>query len=63
MPPKAKHATVHLTVPIALGGKDVVQGYVTEEGTAGVRVFDNENLKGRSQFFPGHLVEKVEEVK
>lgn len=59
MPQKS---VVHLKVPIALGGKDVVQGYVKEESGAGVRVGDSPDFKGRTQFFPAHLVEKIEPV-
>lgn len=60
MPPTGRKATVHLKVPIALGGKDVIEGFVMEEGGAGIRVSDTADGKGRSQFFPGHLVEKIE---
>ena len=60
MPRPCRHATVHLKLPIALGGKDVVTGWVTEENTAFIRVHEQKDLRGRSQFFPGHLVEKVE---
>ena len=54
-----KKSIVHLTVPIALGGKSVVEGYVSDQSPAGLRVYDGENRTGRSQYFPAHLVEKV----
>lgn len=57
MPQKS---TVRLKVPIALGGKDTVEGYVKDEGAAGIRVGERPDFKGRVQFFPAHLVEKVE---
>lgn len=55
-----KRATIHLKAPIAHGGMSVVTGYLREEGSAGVRVCENKDCRGKQQFFPGHLVEKIE---
>lgn len=41
-------------------GMSVVTGYLREEGSAGVRVCENKDCRGKQQFFPGHLVEKIE---
>jgi hypothetical protein len=55
-----KKSVVHLTVPIALGGLTVIEGYISDQSPAGLRVYDGPDRTGRSQYFPGHLVEKVE---
>ena len=57
--PQEKKSTVYLLAPIALGGKTVIEGYVTDQSPAGLRVYDGPDRTGRSQYFPGHLVEKV----
>ena len=59
---KPKRATIHLKVPIAQGGATVVTGYLKQEGSAGVRVCEQKDMRGRQQFFPGHLVEKIEPI-
>jgi len=55
-----KKSTIYLLAPIALGGGSTATGHVREEGSAGTRIFDRADFKGKSQFFPGHLVERVE---
>ena len=60
--PDLKHVIVHLSAPIAMGNKDVAEGYAVDHGPAGVTVFKNPDGRGYSQFFPGHLVTKIEAV-
>ena len=62
MPSPEKKSIIRLAAPIALGGKSVVEGYVSDQSPAGLRVYDGPDKTGRSQYFPGHLVEKVEDV-
>jgi hypothetical protein len=57
-----KKSIIHLTVPIALGGLDVVEGYICDQSPAGLRVYDGPDRTGRSQYFPGHLVGKIEDA-
>ena len=57
--PTEKKSVVHLLAPIALGGKGIIEGYVSDQSPAGLRVYDGENRTGRSQYFPAHLVERV----
>lgn len=59
-PSIGRKATVTLTGPIALGDMDQISGYVTEHNTGGTRIFDRADGRGRSQWFPGHLVKSVD---
>lgn len=54
-----KKSIIHLFAPIALGGKSIIEGYVSDQSPAGLRVYDGPNKSGRSQYFPAHLVERV----
>lgn len=58
--PIGRKGIVTLTGLIALGDKDQIAGYVTEHNTGGTRIFDRADGRGRSQWFPGHLVKSVE---
>jgi hypothetical protein len=59
--PDLRFATIHLSAPIALGGVDVATGYVAGgENPVGLTLFRNKDGRGYSQFFPGHLVTKIE---
>jgi hypothetical protein len=61
--PPVRHVTLHLKKPIGLGDKSIIEGYVVaDDNTSFVKIFADRSMKGMSQFFPGHLVEKIEDV-
>jgi hypothetical protein len=61
--PPVRHVILYLKKPIGLGDKNIIEGYVVaDDQTSFVKIFADRPMKGMSQFFPGHLVEKIEDV-